>query len=568
MKRVISAAWISLNLIFVIFFTSTTNAWAVGDFYMVENKVQADLENGLSRLLPRELFFVQTNAEIATRSERKLVEGETSGSQAEAAPIPVSPLPGFVPEAPEEVIRPAQSTRQIFHMVETPILTSIKVQVALDDSVAGSTLARAKLQVQSYLTSNFPNKSVLTFSQVPMLKPPKPPAVDPNELDEPAEVENPWLPLMKWAGMGVLALAGLWLILKRREEDQNGFSQSQLAGDRPAALPSPNKDSFSDEEQWEKLQRRAEKLAAPANQPASSLRRRLLERFINRAEAFRVYFSRLSDTSRVEIYAALRGPALDSLLEGLAIRKPPVEANGPTPDDDRLNQYEKEFEEFVQAKDWQDKQFFGFLSQLPDEQVMALASHENPMSVCIMLRFMKPHQSAAVLDALPTERRVEVLSMISQLPTTSFAEIAGIEKEVRTTVQRMPTHLFGTKKDDIDFWGTVLGESQYQDAILVDLEKTQPQIYPSLAKFKFRLEDIAQIPDGILQKVLAQADNEELCLAITTCSKEAATKILASLSARRSEMILGQLPGYKTAAKDLTMAARLTLTKRFREVLT
>jgi flagellar motor switch protein FliG len=131
----------------------------------------------------------------------------------------------------------------------------------------------------------------------------------------------------------------------------------------------------------------------------------------------------------------------------------------------------------------------------------------------------------------------------------------------------MPKHFYGSAKEDTNFWGSVIIESEDQEGLLSDLEKTNPGIAPDLRKFKFKLEDAAALPEGILEKVLAEADNEELGLALATCPPELIEFFMDAISDSRRELLEDQLASNKGASKEEAQKARSTLIKRFREVL-
>jgi flagellar motor switch protein FliG len=236
--------------------------------------------------------------------------------------------------------------------------------------------------------------------------------------------------------------------------------------------------------------------------------------------------------------------------------------------DDQLRMHEKNFEEFIHAKDWQDRQFFGFLQQLSHDQLLALAHHEDANTVCVILRFLRASQSAFVLDNLSPEKKAQVLSYIPQMQHLPLSDVLSMEQEVRKTVQRTPKHFFGTKDEDLHFWGNVVSESRDQDTILEVIEKTHPEIYPNLKKYRFRLEDAASLPDAILGRVLREVDNDELCLALASCNDTVAEVILDAVSPKRREILKQHLLSLRGISPEQTHTARLNLTRRIREVLT
>jgi hypothetical protein len=555
-------------LIFILPFLLPLALIASADPFMVETKIQTDLETSLSRLIPREQFLVQASSEIETMSERKVVEGETilSDSEPEAPFAPA--MPGFTPESePTKTTRPMQ-TRQVYRTVQTPVLRLVRVRIDFDDKLPAETINRARTLGLDYLRTHFPNKSTLSFSFMPMLKPPKSKeeSVEKKPVPEPAKIElsreDQLWNYSRWALLTLVLIS----ILLQFKKNPILFAQAPIA-----AGPSPGAESMgqSFRERFRRRSRtvnKAEKKAVATPQ-VSSARNRLLEKFIAQSESFRGYYAVITDEERSELYAGLKGPGYNKLLEGMGLPLPLQMGNEPHDLDERLERHEKSFAEFSQAKDWRDRQFFGFLQTLSQEQLIALVNHEEPATVCMMLRFLKPQQSAFILDTLPAENRREVLGNVTHVQSMSFADMVNVEKEVRTSAMRIPSHIYGSQKDDMEFWGSVINESTNADSLLSDLEKTNPGISSDVAKFKFKLEDAASLPDNLLNKVLSDVDNEEFSAALASVRPEIASVFLDAVSPQRRKVLEPQIMTYRRAPQAQLSSARSNLTRRIRERL-
>jgi FliG C-terminal domain/FliG middle domain len=592
---------------FFLFVSGAT--FAVDQPFLAENKVKTDIDGALSRVIPVGKFILSVDSDISMKTERRLVEGETvvSGPEEEKdEEEPKQIMPGFLPEptlAKKKVERNTQN-RQVYRMIEVPFLNLVRVHIAFDDKLEQETITKAKLLVSSYLTGSYPNRHILNFTQVPMLKTKeeiereKEEALKrelaskaiptPTPLPEKEEKEiDPWKEYLPWgvvSFLGLLLLIALWP--RRANQSQmanpgypqypNPWASVPPFGQYPSQGPYDARGHFSqkehrredDDEEEERPTRKGrfideEEIALDFN----ARRKRFLEGIFKESDTFRLYFLSLSTDLRDELYALLKGPAYEKFLEGLGLKMPAADVNDPQDPEERLSFHEKHFQEYAKAKEWQDRQFFGFLQRLNEEQIMNLVHHEEPFAVCVMLRFMKPNQSALVLDALPHDKRVEVLSHVNEVQRASFQELVSLEKHIRDAVTKLPDHFFGSKKEDVSYWSKVLDEAQDQDGILHDIEKTQPEIYPDLAKTRFKLDEAVNVAPEVLKKVLSDSDNEELALALLSCTRDVQAFILERLSPRRKALLEEQLATARSASKDQIVEARLRVTKRFREAL-
>ena len=558
----------------------------VTDPFLVSAKVQTDLDSALSRLIPPEQFLVQVSTDISQRMEKRLIEGETvTPAPAEPEPPRAPPMPGFVIET-EDRVKPVQPpTKQAFRMHEIPELKAVRVAITFDDVLPELTTSRAKTIARMYLQNNYHGIGMLSFSTMPMLKPVKEPVRDvASEKDEKKKDKEPEkAPLSevdilwnytRWAAVALLVVIAVMLLASRGRPAQTAHAPTypdrdyQRPNQRPArpamreVFENPDEDSDGDTQHV--APNKKPKKPEPTEIP--DRRKKVLDRFLARSQAFRQYFGTLSTEASAELYACLKGQAFNKLLEGLAISQPKSDKR-PSNIDEILEQHDTSFDEFVHAKDWEDRQFFGFLHSLTDEQLASLTAGQTPEIACVLLRMMQPKQSAAVLSMISGPKRAEILAQVKQLAGISFSDLVAIERDIRAAAQRLPDRYFGSEKEDVTFWGSVVSESTEQDSIVDELVRSRPEIAGQLKKFRFRLEEAASLSDAFLEKVLSQVDNEELCLALATCAREVREVIIEALPDLRRQVISEMLPSYKNAHKDRTMGARLKLTRRIREAM-
>jgi hypothetical protein len=567
------------SIILLIGLVLSFQSWCDPESASVEAKVQTDLESALSRMIPSDQFLVQVTAQSIVKSERKIVEGEALVTTAEPTIPLVPPMPGFAPQYQSKSVQGPGQTRQIFRLVERPVLSSVRAHVTFDEELDGAMVIRAKQVVQSYLKSNYPKLGFPEFTKVAMLKPlrvaplaslPKDEGRAPqseNKIDEPSPFKQPE-PLIKneivWGAFAFLAVVTLLLLVNLWMSGKTMALASEKATSLPPTNGYPGLQWFGFP-QPDALPK-AQKNETPES-GFSEARLEMIESFLKHPVAFRQYFEKISSGDQDELARNLNGPAFLELCEQMRLQPPVSQTESAGTDLTAIRKHSQAFQEFCKAKEWESKQFFGFLNELSEQQLVTLFSRENPQRIAVMLRFMKPHQSALVLEALGQESRLKVIQFANQVQNLPWNEMLTIEKEVRTIVQKVPLSAQTSTKDEVSFWGDVISESLDQESMIKDIENTRPEISRNLMRFKFKLEDAPFLPSELVEKVVLETDNDKLCLALSTCSAEVTEQVLSKMNPKRREVIVQQLVTYAHSSTEQKIQARLELTRKFREAM-
>jgi hypothetical protein len=308
-------------------------------------------------------------------------------------------------------------------------------------------------------------------------------------------------------------------------------------------------------------------LPLPENPRFADYRARLLEKFLNNSEIFRHYWKKLTTDSRIEIFSALRGPAFENLIEVLEIDLP---MNGETailPSEEQLEFYEKNFEEYIHSFQWQNKQFFGFLHLLTYQQTLTLIKSENSLVGALIIKYCKPDISAALLNDFSHEKRSEIIQNFSRLTDLSSEEIQMIELGVRKSASLLPNFIWSRQLPEVEFWEKILIQTENADNILMNLEKTNKELYEKLSRFRFKLNDLPTLPSALIAEVFEKVDNEELAKAIVDVSLDVQKFALDHLPENRRQLIESQMLSLMGVGRIEKELAVKNLTHKFREVL-
>ncbi|MGE4233685.1 MAG: FliG C-terminal domain-containing protein [Bacteriovoracia bacterium] len=557
-------------------------AFASLDPMMEASKLQNDLESAITRFVPKDSFIVQVNASTETVSEKRLVEGESLVQSGGANEVVVPPLPGFTPPVEQVKQTPPNQTRQVYKMVDRDVLKSLDVQITLDSALSKETVAQVKNFVQSFVAGIFGSKAKIAYHQVQMKG---------VEASNSLLLSSAWLP---WILFG-LALLGLAFLLLRKKKEQPRPVYPSVVGEEPVerqdsvsdgdykmigrqnhsgrvSFAPPNSGQLAlpagtSKSSGQSSDPKSKYPALPASETFVDRRYELLQTLLRNASIFRLYYNKLAEAAKLELYAALRGPAFDSLLETLGISIPPGADDLNPPTEEQMLFYLKNFNEFIHANIWQNEQFFGFLQQLSNDHLLTLVRQENALISSLLLKFMKPEQSAFILKSLKSEERIQILEQSSRIASISSEELLSIEEKIRSQANKLPKFLLGISEEEITYWTNVLTHADNQDELLLDLEKSRPELYQKLARFRFHLEDVPSLPQPLTSKVLEEIENDELALALLTCPRDIVDYVLGEIPPNRRTLLNSQLTMYHGLPKEKLKQARVSVTQKFREVM-
>ncbi|MBZ0264423.1 flagellar motor switch protein FliG [bacterium] len=179
---------------------------------------------------------------------------------------------------------------------------------------------------------------------------------------------------------------------------------------------------------------------------------------------------------------------------------------------------------------------FNVLHNVDTNQLLAFLQKEHPQTIALVLTQLNPVQSANVLTELPPASQVDVMHRLAQMERVSPETINAIAKvlESRIDFSASASKLGGVKQtaDILNLVG-----QRFEKNILAGIAKENPDLASEIKNLMFVFEDVINLDDRSIQKVLREVDNKELAMALKASSQELKTKILGNISKRAAETI-------------------------------
>ncbi len=183
---------------------------------------------------------------------------------------------------------------------------------------------------------------------------------------------------------------------------------------------------------------------------------------------------------------------------------------------------------------------FNILQEVDPNQLMAFLQKEHPQTIALVLSQLNPMQAATVLIDLSPPVQVDVMNRLAVMESVSPETIKAIEQVLESRIDfSQGSHKLGGVKAAADILN-LIGQ-RYEKHIVNGIAKENPELATEIKNLMFVFEDVINLEDRSIQKVLKEVDNKELAYALKACSEELKAKLLSNMSKRASDIILEEL---------------------------
>ncbi len=181
---------------------------------------------------------------------------------------------------------------------------------------------------------------------------------------------------------------------------------------------------------------------------------------------------------------------------------------------------------------------FDFLKKADASQITTFIQNEHPQTIALILAYLQPAQSAAILSGLPQDLRAEVARRIATLDKTPPEVIREVEIVLQKKLSSVVTTDFshaGGVKSLVEVLNFV--DRSTEKTILESLSENNPEIAEEVKKNMFVFEDIILLDDRAIQLVLKEVDTKELAVALKGVGENTQARIFKNMSERAAAMM-------------------------------
>jgi flagellar motor switch protein FliG len=185
---------------------------------------------------------------------------------------------------------------------------------------------------------------------------------------------------------------------------------------------------------------------------------------------------------------------------------------------------------------------FDILKKADSTQLVNFLIKEHPQTIALILTHLSPDQTANAISELPLDLRSDVAHRIATLGKVEPQTLRRIEKVVDDlaglTMSQTVGKIGGTKS-----LATILNRTKVSlsKEIMDEIMDKDPDVAAEIKRLMFLFEDLINLQDKHIQKILREIDRKDLTLALKTADEELANKIFANMSERASELLKEEL---------------------------
>lgn len=179
---------------------------------------------------------------------------------------------------------------------------------------------------------------------------------------------------------------------------------------------------------------------------------------------------------------------------------------------------------------------FDFARKADPGQILNFIQNENSQTIALVLSYLQSEQASTILSSLPQEKQADVAKRIALMDSTSPEVINQVERILEQKLSSTSTQDY-TNAGGIESIVQILNgvDRGTERTILDALEIQDPELAEEIKKRMFVFEDIVNLDNRSIQRIIRDIENADLQLALKVASEEVQDAIFRNMSKRMSE---------------------------------
>ncbi len=170
-------------------------------------------------------------------------------------------------------------------------------------------------------------------------------------------------------------------------------------------------------------------------------------------------------------------------------------------------------------------------------QLLEFIREEHPQTVALILVYMEPDKAGAVLSQLEPDLQADVAMRIAILQKTAPEVLEQLDELLGRRL--LVSGADFTKAGGVQSLAALMGfvDREAEKNILDGLMKRDPAIAEEVKNLLFVFEDIINLDDRAIQRILKEVEAKDLALALKTANEELLQRVYKNMSTRAASTL-------------------------------
>lgn len=182
---------------------------------------------------------------------------------------------------------------------------------------------------------------------------------------------------------------------------------------------------------------------------------------------------------------------------------------------------------------------FSALRESNDEEVLRILVGEHPQTIALVLSYTHSQRAAKILSQFPMELQSEIIMRIATMEPPPIKLLIQVNEVVVSKIksegrrQKMPA------KKKYKFASEIIGnmEGSADKNVIEQISYKNPELADEIKKLLFTFDDIVDVQDEAMRKILTEIDNNVIALALKTGNAEIEKKLFSNMSKRVGDSV-------------------------------
>lgn len=190
------------------------------------------------------------------------------------------------------------------------------------------------------------------------------------------------------------------------------------------------------------------------------------------------------------------------------------------------------------VKSFESSAAFTALEKADPQQLSKFILTEHPQTIALILAHLKPAQASSLVNSLPEDLRVDVLTRMASLDDISpevISRISSVIEQRLRSVGGSAHESFGGVRAVAELLNRL--DRPVSQAVLEAIEGESPDLALSIRNLMFTFDDLLHVEDSALREIVQRADKKVLTIALKGASEAIRNRFFQNMSKRAGEMV-------------------------------